>query len=70
MTVTYVNYFEWCGKENKNPYSEKVAREFHEKKSARLFNNEEMEKFVKLVSAYVSCGCDVRTELQEVEVSK
>lgn len=32
MTVNYVNYFEWCGKENKNPYSEKVAREFHEKK--------------------------------------
>ena len=26
-----------------------------------------MEKLVELVSAYVSCGCDVRTELEEVK---
>ena len=47
---------------------ENKSSRFQEKKSARLFNNEEMEKLVELVSAYVSCGCDVRTELQEVEV--
>ena len=41
---------------------------FQEKKSARLFNNEEMEKFVELVSAYVNCGCDVKVELQEMEL--
>lgn len=28
MTENYEKYFEWCEKENKNPYSEKVAREF------------------------------------------
>lgn len=40
---------------------------FQEKKSARLFNNEEMDKLVELVSAYVRCGVDVKVELQEME---
>ena len=48
-------------KENKN------AR-FYEKSSARLFNNEEMEKLKEMISACVSCGCEIKVELQEMEV--
>lgn len=40
---------------------------FKEKSSARLFNNEEMQKLIELMSAYVNCGCDVKAELQEME---
>jgi hypothetical protein len=41
---------------------------FQEKKSARLFNNEEMQKFVKLVSAYVYCGYEIKVELEKMEL--
>ena len=41
---------------------------FQEKSRADLFNNEEMEKFVELVSAFVHCGCDVNVELKEMEI--
>lgn len=48
-------------KENKNS-------KFVEKDSARLFNNEEMEKFGEMVSAYVSCGCEIKVEMKEMEI--
>ena len=38
---------------------------FYEKGSARLFNDEEMKILVEMVSAYVSCGCDVKVEMEE-----
>ncbi len=44
------------------------SSKFYEKSSARLFNDEEMEKFVKLVSAYVNCGYEIKVEMQEMEV--
>lgn len=49
-------------KENKNS-------RFYEKSSARLFNNEEMKKLVDLVSACVNCGCEIKVEMQEIELS-
>lgn len=48
-------------KENKNS-------KFVEKDRARLFNNEEMEKLVEMVSAYVSCGCEIKVEMKEMEI--
>ena len=47
---------------------ESKSSRFQEKKSARLFNNEEMQKFVKLVSAYVNCGYEIKVEMQEMEM--
>lgn len=41
---------------------------FQEKCSARLLNNEEMKKFGEMVSAYVSCGCEIKVEMKEVEL--
>ena len=40
---------------------------FQEKKSARLFNNEEMQKLTELAAAAIMCGCDVKVELNEME---
>ncbi len=48
-------------KENKNS-------RFQEKCSARLFINEEMEKLKEMISACVSCGCEIKVELKEMEV--
>lgn len=41
---------------------------FYEKKSARLFNSDEMEKLVDLASSCVMCGCEIKVELQEMEM--
>ena len=41
---------------------------FYEKKSARLFNNDEMKKLVDLASSCVMCGCEIKVELQEMEI--
>ena len=48
-------------KENKNS-------RFYETKSARLFNNDEMEKLVDLASSCVRCGCEIKVELKEMEL--
>lgn len=46
-------------KENKNS-------RFQEKKSARLFNDDEMKKLTDLAVAAINCGCDVKVELKEM----
>lgn len=41
---------------------------FREKCSARLLNHDEMKEFGKMVTAYVSCGYEIKVELQEWEL--
>ena len=48
----------------------KENNNFREKKSARLFNSEEMKKFVELVSIYVLGGWEIKVELIEMKVKK
>lgn len=48
----------------------KENNNFREKKSARLFNSEEMKKFVELVSIYVLGGWEIKVELIEMKVRK
>ena len=48
----------------------KENNNFREKKSARLFNSEEMKKFTELVSIYVLGGWEIKVELIEMKVKK
>lgn len=41
---------------------------FYEKKSARLFNNDEMQKLIDMTSACINCGCEVKVELKEMQL--
>ncbi len=48
----------------------KENNNFKEKKSARLFNSEEMKKFAELVSIYVLGGWEIKVKLIEMKVKK
>lgn len=46
------------------------SSKFYEKSSARLFNDEEMEKLNDLISAYVNCGYEIKVERERMEMLK
>ena len=43
-----------------------IPLKFVEKDRARLFDKKEMEIFIRNVSSYVNCGCDIKVE-KEIE---